>query len=82
MITEEELIEIEKRSKSGTSGPWKAYIEGRDHTSGSHFIMTGEDDNRGEDFEINGARIEDFDFIACAKQDVAGQISGYLIFKI
>lgn len=70
MLNEEELLEIENRCKSGTSGPWKAYIEGRDHTSGSNFIMTGTDNNRGEDLEIYGARFEDYDFIANAKQDI------------
>ena len=71
MITEEELNQIEKRCMSTTSGPWKSYIEGRDHTSGSHFIMTGDNNHgRGEDFEIDGARVEDYDFIANAKQDI------------
>lgn len=56
---------------STTSGPWKSYIEGRDHTSGSHFIMTGDNNHGiGEDFEIDGARVEDYDFIANAKQDI------------
>jgi hypothetical protein len=32
--------------------------------------MTGTETNRGEDLEIDGARIEDYDFIANAKQDV------------
>lgn len=70
MINEKELSEIETRCKGGTPGPWKAFIEGRDHTSGCHFIMTGTDNNRGEDLEFNGARIEDYDFIANAKQDI------------
>jgi len=70
MIKEEKLIEIEKRCLSSSPGPWKAYIEGREHSSGCHFIMTGEKDIKGEDLEISGARIEDFDFIANAKQDI------------
>jgi len=74
MISEEKLIEIEKRCKYSTRGPWKAFIEGRDHDSGNHFIMTGEKDNRAEDFEIDGARIDDYDFIANAKQDVPALI--------
>jgi hypothetical protein len=75
MITEKELIEIEKRCKTSTPGPWKSYIEGRDQTSGCHFIMTGEKGKRGEDLEITGARVEDFDFIANAKQDIPKLIS-------
>ncbi len=67
MITENELLTIEKRSTSGTPGPWTSFIEGRDHDSGSNFIQTGLDQ---EVFEIDGARIEDYEFIANAKQDV------------
>lgn len=70
MIEDKELSEIEARCKGGTLGPWKAFIEGRDHTSGYHFIMTGDNNNRGEDLEISGARIEDYDFIANSKQDI------------
>ena len=65
MITEEELKEIELRCSKTQKGPWKAYIEGRDHESGSDFIMTG-----GEDIELMGATVEDHDFIAQAKQDI------------
>jgi len=51
MITVKELNEIKKRWELSTPGPWKAFIEGRDHTSGSHFIMTAGDNLRGEDLE-------------------------------
>ncbi len=70
MISKDELIKIEKRCNATTPGPWKAYIEGRDHTSGCNFIMTGHEGNRGEDLELDGARVEDYDFIANAKQDI------------
>ena len=70
MITEEELIQMEHRANSAQAGPWKAYIEGRDHESGSSFIMTGTGDQRGEDSEMNGATIADYDFIANARQDI------------
>ncbi len=70
MLTEKELIEIENRLKKAQSGEWKAYIEGRNHESGSNFIMTGLGDNRGNDIELIGATIEDYDFIANAKQDI------------
>src|SRR5882757_7084383 len=46
-------------------GPWKSYIEGRDHTSDSNFIMTG-----GEDIELLGATEADQVFIAHARQDI------------
>lgn len=70
MITEEELIQIEHRANSAQAGPWKAYIEDRDHESGSSFIMTGTEDQRGEDIEMIGATIADYDFIANARQDI------------
>ena len=50
--------------------PWKAYIEGRDHESGTSIIKTGESEKRGEDIEILGATTADFDFIAHARQDI------------
>jgi len=70
MITEEELNEIENRWAQTQNGPWKAYIEDRDHESGSSFIMTGEGATRQEDIELVGATIADYDFIANAKQDI------------
>lgn len=70
MINEQELKDIELRCFLAQSTPWKAYIEGRDHESGSSFIKTGESDQRGEDLEILGATNADLDFIAHARQDV------------
>lgn len=69
-LSETELSEIENRAEAASPGPWKSFIEGRDHTSGSSFIMTGEDDHRGEDIELTGATAADQDFIAAARQDV------------
>lgn len=45
-------------------------IEGRDHASGSSFIMTGPPHARGQDMEMSGATTDDQDFIAYARQDV------------
>jgi hypothetical protein len=70
MLTEKELLEIEIRINQTQKGPWKAYIEGRDHESGSNFIMTGSIENRGEDIEMIGATVADYDFIASARQDI------------
>jgi len=50
---------------SSTGGPWTAYIEGRDHESGSSFIRTAD-----EDIELTGVCEADYDFIASARQDV------------
>lgn len=76
-MTERELSEIKQRVESASPGPWRSFIEGRDHTSGSSFIMTGvgegqeiSDVLRGEDLEFPGISGEDQDFIANARQDI------------
>lgn len=69
-ITDEELQAIQLRCDAATPGPWKSFIEGRDHQSGSNFIMTGEEDSRNEDIELTGASEADQDFIAHARQDI------------
>lgn len=63
-------MEIIARCNRATPGPWRSRVEGRDHTSGSSFIMTGPDGARGEDIELSGATPDDQDFIAHARQDV------------
>jgi hypothetical protein len=71
MISENELKQIEERVNQAQPGPWKAYIEDRDHESGNDFIMTGgEGDLRGEDIEMIGATDADYDFIANVRQDI------------
>ena len=69
-MSDKELEEINGRLQNATKGTWKAYIEGRDFTSGSSFIMTVSDDERGSDIELIGASDADIDFIAYAKQDI------------
>jgi hypothetical protein len=69
-VTETELEEIRRRCEAASPGPWKAFIEGRDHESGSDFIMTGEGDARDGDIELLGATTADYDFIAHARQDI------------
>jgi hypothetical protein len=69
-MTDKELQDIKDRCRVVTPGPWRSYIEGRDHTSGSDFIMTGEAGARGNDIELTGATKADQDFIAHARQDV------------
>jgi hypothetical protein len=68
---------IKNRLAKATSGNWYYFLEGRDHTSGSNFIMTNvenRDDwknpNRGEDLEISGATHADMEFMAHARQDI------------
>jgi hypothetical protein len=69
-LTVEELAAIKARCEAATPGPWKPCIEGRDHLSGSSFIMTGEGAARGGDIELTGATEADYDFIAHARQDI------------
>jgi hypothetical protein len=64
-MTEVEIAEMLKRCSAATPGPWTAYIEGRDHESGSDFVMTARDD-----IELSGASHADYDFIAHARQDI------------
>jgi hypothetical protein len=74
-LTEADLEAIEARCAGSTPAPWRSYVEGRDHTSGSSFIMTGPADQRGDDIELLGATIADQDFIAHARQDVPSLIA-------
>ncbi len=69
-LTDEELDTISKRVDAAQPGPWKSFVEGRDHTSGSSFIRTGGGNGRCNDIELNGATVADQDFIAAARHDV------------
>jgi hypothetical protein len=76
-MTKEELQKIKDRCNATSIAPWVASIEGRDHESGSSFIMTGipvgEDiwqKKRGEDIYIAGGTNADLDFMANARQDI------------
>ena len=69
-ISKSELEEIRLRFSKATKSPWVSYVEGRDHTSGSDFIMTGNTEDRGNDIELSGATVADQDFIAHARQDI------------
>lgn len=64
-ITDDESRNIKGRYDKATPGPWISFIEGRDHTSGSSFIRTSD-----EDIELIGATDKDLDFIASCRQDV------------
>jgi hypothetical protein len=70
VISENELIEMEQRLREATPGPWRSMVEGRDHESGSSFILTGSAEMRGPDLEVLGASRADLDFIAACRQDV------------
>ena len=69
-LMDAELAAIQARCAAAPPGPWTPYIEGRDHVSGSSFMMTGEGAVRGGDIELTGATEADYDFIAHARQDI------------
>jgi hypothetical protein len=69
-MTDDELDRLDGLARAATPGPWKASIEGRDHFSGSHVILTG-----GEDIEMTGASLADHDFVAAARQAVPALIA-------
>jgi hypothetical protein len=61
-LSDEDLGELERLLEQATPGPWRSFVEGRDHTSGSHFIQT-----EGKDIELVGATIADQDLIVAAR---------------
>lgn len=68
-MSDAELAEIAARSAAATPGPWRSFIEGRDHLGGNDFIQTAGGD--GPDIELIGGTRADQDFIAGARQDIA-----------
>ncbi|MFC4262077.1 hypothetical protein ACFOWM_04250 [Ferruginibacter yonginensis] len=75
------LIEIEEilniLSKV-TPGPWKSFVEGRDHISGSNFIQTGE---KNYDIEFINLSAIDQDFIAMARNVLPSLIDELIKLK-
>jgi len=65
-----DLNKIIDSHKKATKAPWTSYVEGRDHESGSSFIMTGEEKNRDYDIEFINIKIADQDFIAMARNSI------------
>jgi hypothetical protein len=58
-LAAKELEELKGLLRAATPGPWKSMFEGRDHSGGSSFIMTGASGARGEDIELQGATAAD-----------------------
>lgn len=81
-MNKKELERIEKMVLSAREGPWKSFIEGRDHESGCSFIMVGGENNRGDDIELSGATKADQDFIAFARQAVPALIAEVRRLKV
>lgn len=75
MVDDAELDVIEARCKAASPGPWKSFVEGRDHMSGDDFIRVGGDEpdmyvSRHTSSGLRPASAEDLDFIAAARQDI------------
>jgi hypothetical protein len=70
-LTVEELAELRRLCDAASRTPWRAMIEGRDHTSGDSFIMVGPENARDEDMYVTRDRAPapaaDLDFIAAAR---------------
>ena len=65
-----ELESIINMCDKTTKSPWNSFIEGRNHESGSNFIMTGEENDRDYDIEFFNIRKYDQDFIAMSRNQV------------
>jgi hypothetical protein len=70
-LDEEVLTWLENLSEHCDPSPWTAKVEGRDHTSGDSFIMSGAPDDRREDIYLSRdsgpAIAADLDLIAAAR---------------
>jgi len=70
-ISDSELRLLRAASEAGTGGPWRAMVEGRDHTSGDSFIMVGSENDRSDDIYVSRGSLPisagDLDLIAMAR---------------
>jgi hypothetical protein len=70
-LTNTELDQLRHLCDRAAPAPWRAMVEGRDHTSGDSFIMIGREDDRDEDMYVSRdsgpASSADLDFIAAAR---------------
>ena len=51
-VTDAEIDELRRLCAHATPAPWRAMVEGRDHSAGDSFIMIGRDDDRDEDMYV------------------------------
>ena len=76
-MTDDELRQILARCEAATPGPWRSFVEGRDHESGDSFIQTA-----GEDIYLSGGTLADQDFVASARQDVPRLVAALLAARV
>jgi len=65
-LTDGELDAIRQRIVNSSAGPWRCFIEGRDHLSGEDFIKTA----IGDICFAGDITVSDCDFIAHSRQDL------------
>jgi len=65
LLDEQRLAQIEARVAVAAGGPWRAMLEGRDHSSGSSCISTAIGG-----IDLVGATDFDIEFMANARQDI------------
>lgn len=70
-LTDDELARLDNLLAEGSPSPWTAFVEGRNHDSGSSFIMVGPQDGREDDMyvtrECSPAPASDLDLISEAR---------------
>ena len=64
------LETVRKRCDAATRGPWTTSVEGRDHPLGGETVIIRGANREEDDLYLIGGTVEDYDFIACARQDV------------
>ena len=72
-ISDVELCAMQQRADAASKGPWRSFIEDRDHTCGDEFIQVSDDEREDDMYVSRGtkpAADADLDFIAAARQDV------------
>jgi hypothetical protein len=69
-LSKEFIDSIKQRCEATTKGPWIASVEGCDHPLGGETLIIRGKDPREDDLYLFGGTVEDYDFVANAKQDI------------
>jgi hypothetical protein len=69
-LSKEYLDSVRTRCEASTNGPWKASIEDRDHPLGGESVILRGINGSENDLYLFGGTVQDYDFVACARQDV------------
>jgi hypothetical protein len=70
-LSDDEIARIRALCDAASRAPWRAMVEGRDHTSGPSFVMIGPPDHRQVDMYVtidsDPADAPDLDMIAAGR---------------